>query len=633
MNDILFSPIKLKKLELRNRVVLAPLCHGVYPSDGTVAKETIAYLEARAEGGVGLIISQASRATRHQTFPIYLGAHEDRLMPSLRQYADAAHRYGARVFLQITAMGGTDPLGSYAPSAINIPWYSVLPKELTKEQIEEIIGDYVKAALRAKKVGMDGVELHGAYGYLIAEFISPLSNRRSDEYGGDFEKRMRVPVEIVRGIRDVCGNDFPVGFKFNAYEDVPGGIDQNLGLEVADIMVDEGVVYVHPVVMAAKWLTIPILYDPIDTMIPMIERVKRRVGEVPVIAAGGIKDPVFAEKIVASGKADMVALGRALLADPRWVNNAKSSKRIRPCIRCQVCHYEAISNNKKIVCTVNPYLMKETEETLRPAATSRNVMVAGGGPAGMTAAVVASRRGHRVTLCERRKELGGLLIAGSRPQFKADVLDLLNYLREEVADSDVEVKLGQEVTAEKVLDLSPDCLVVAVGASAMVASIKGIEKANVVGVEEALLTPELVGKEPLIIGGGETGCEAALYLSQQGRKVTIVEKLTELMPLEEIGYKYTTGVMQRMLTEAKVRVCVKAEVSEVTSSKAWLMFGATTAEIPADTIVLSVGLAPEKSKIESLKASCHESYVIGDCASPARIREAICEGDRIGRAI
>ncbi|MEM3019136.1 MAG: FAD-dependent oxidoreductase [Candidatus Bathyarchaeia archaeon] len=638
---ILFTPIKLGKVEVRNRVAFAPMGTGLYSTDGTVTEETLPYIEARARGGVGLIISQFTAATKFQRFPLMV-SFEDRLIPSLRSYADAAHRYGAKVFLQIATMGGADLLGSYAPSAIDLPWYSILPKELTREQIREVIEGFIQAALRAKKAGFDGVELHGAYGYLIAEFISPFSNRRKDEYGGDFEGRMRVPVEIVRGIRDVCGGDFPVGFKFNAYEDVPGGIDLELSVRIANKMVDEGVVYLHPVTMAtglstlglSKYPAMPILYHPIDVTIPVAEHIKSHLKDTPVLAAGGIKDPAFAEAILNSGKADMVVLGRALLADPDWVNNSMAGRRVRPCLRCNVCHFEAVAWVRKIVCTVNPYLMREPEEPLKRAPRRKRVMVVGGGPAGIMASLVASKRGHEVTLYEKGNELGGLLIPGSRPPFKADVLDLLNYLREEISESDVEVRLKEEVTPEKVRHEAPDALIVAIGANPIRPPIKGLEKARVLYVTEALLNPEKIGNEPLIVGGGVTGCETALYLRRLGKSVMIVEKLPELMPLEEEGYKYNTAVLTKMLKEEGVRALCKSEVVEVTPSSAFVRFGGSRPfEVSADTIILAVGLKAERSLVEPFRASCKESYVIGDCESPRRIRDAIFEGDKVARLI
>jgi 2-enoate reductase len=636
----LFSPITLGALEIRNRVALAPMGLGLYEPDGSVPKETLAYLEARAKGGVGLIISQFARATRYQRLPL-MGAHEDRFIPSLKEYANAAHRYGAKAFLQIAAMGGADPLGSHAPSAVDIAWYPAVPRELTREQIGEVREDFVGAAVRAQRAGFDGVELHGAYGYLIAEFISPFSNRRRDEYGDGFEGKMHLPVEVVQGIRSACGKDFPVGFKFNAHEDVPGGVNLELGVKIAKRMTDENVAYLHPVSMASnlatlglsKYPAMPILYHPQDITLPLIEYIRRSVGSVPVMAAGGIRDPDFAEKLVSSHIADMVVLGRALLADPDWVNHAMRGRRIRPCIRCNVCHHEAVAKGKKIVCTVNPSLMRETKGHLEATVQRKSVVVVGGGPAGITAALLASRRGHYVTLLEKGTELGGLLIAGSRPPFKADVLGLLSYLRKEIADSNVEARLGEEITPRKIREFAPDALVVAIGASPIIPKINCLEEIRTLSVTEALLNPERVGRKPVILGGGITGCEVALYLAQQKRDVTIVEKLPGLMGLEEVGYGYTTAVLTRMLRESGVRACLNSEVLEVTPSTALITFGGMEIEVEADTLVLSTGLKPDQNLVDPLVSGCSESYVIGDCASPGRIFDAIHDGDRVGRTI
>jgi 2-enoate reductase len=637
----------LGTVEIRNRVALAPMGCGLYEPDGTVPKDMLAYIEARSKGGVGLIISQFARATAYQRLPL-MGAYEDRFIASLKEYADAAHRYGAKVFLQIAALGGADPLGSYAPSAVDIAWYPAVPKELSRGQIGEIRDDFVQAAVRAQKAGFDGVELHGAYGYLIAEFISPFSNRRTDEYGDGFEGNMLLPVEIVRGIRSTCGKDFPVGFKFNAYEDVPRGIDLELAVKIANRMIDENVAYLHPASMASSLVTLglskypnmPILYHPQDIALPLAECLKRRAGGVPIMAAGGIKDPAFAGKILSSGIADMVVLGRALLADPDWVDRVMNGRRIRPCIRCNVCHYEAVANLKRIVCTVNPYLMRETEAHPGLSERRKRVMVVGGGPAGITSALAASRRGHHVTLCEKGGQLGGLLIPGSRPPFKADVSELLSYLRKEIADSDVEIRLGQDITPGKIREFAPDALVVAVGASPIIAEIKGLEKGKSLTVMDSLLDPERVGRKPMIVGGGVTGCEAALYLAQQGKEVTIIEELPGLMQTEATGgawaatgYGYTTAVLTKMLKESGVRACVNSRILDVSPSTALIMFGGMQIEIEVDTIVLSTGLKPDQRLIDSLTASCNDSHVIGDSTRPGRIFEAIHDGDRVGNAV
>ena len=638
--NALANPIRVGSIEIKNRIALAPVSLGHYSPDGSIPRETIHFVEARAKGEVGLIISQFARVSKYQKFPSF-GAYEDRFIPGLTEYANVCHQYGAKVFLQLAAMGGADPFGSYAPSAVNIPWYSVVPEELTKDQVAETIDEFVQGAVRAKKAGMDGVEFHGAYGYLMAEFISPFSNRRTDEYGGNFERRMRVPVEIVRGIRKSCGNEFPIGVKFNAYEDFPGGIDPELGVKIAKLMIDEGVVYVHPVAMAStlsalgltKYPNMPILYQPQDAAMELTAYVKSHVREVPVIAAGGIKDAAMAENLIRTGKADILALGRALMADADWASRAIKGSRIRPCIRCNVCHFEAVSRAKPVLCTVNPYLMREAEEPLKRAERRKKVIVVGGGPAGIMAATVASRRGHEVTLYEKKRELGGLLIAGCRPPFKADILELLQYLRSEIKESDVELRLGEEITPEEVRRNAPDALIIAVGASPIVPPIKGLENGKTLSAIDAFIAPSRVGRKPLVIGGGVTGCEAALYLAQEGKEVMIVEKLSELMPLEEIGYKYTTSVLMHLVKEAGIKAMVKSEVTEVAPESATIKLGSALVKVEADTIVLSIGLKPNEHNVDSLRNSCSQSYVVGDCRSPGRILEAIREGDKAGRAV
>jgi 2,4-dienoyl-CoA reductase-like NADH-dependent reductase (Old Yellow Enzyme family)/thioredoxin reductase len=543
------------------------------------------------------------------------------------------------VFLQIAAQGGSDPKGSYAPSAIEIPLYSVPPKELTGDQIKEIIEEFIQAGRRAQEAGFDGAELHGAYGYLIAEFISPYTNLRTDEYGGDFERRMRVPIEIVRGIKKTCGRDFPIGFKFNAYEDVRNGIDQELGVEIAQRMADEGVVYLHEVSMASsilslavsKYPSMPPLYHRRNATVPLAQNLKAKVKDAPVIAAGGITNAQEANNIIAEGKADMIALGRALLADPAWGEKAKTGKRIRPCIRCNVCHNEAVFKFQKIICTVNPYLANEREERTIPARKRKRVMVIGGGPAGIVSALVASQRGHEVALYEKQSEIGGLLLPGCVPSFKDEIKELLRYYREEIGDSHVKLELNKEATPDLVRRISPDTLIVSIGAFPIRPDLPGALNQNVITAAEALSNIDKVkGENVVVIGGGTVGCETALYLAQKGKKVTIVESLDELMALEEV--KYNTVLLKHMLDNAGVKAYTRSKPIEIGLESVKIANPRGRAqELSADAVVLAVGLKSDTAAVEKLKACCSESYALGDCVRPRRIFEAVHEGDRIGR--
>jgi 2,4-dienoyl-CoA reductase-like NADH-dependent reductase (Old Yellow Enzyme family)/thioredoxin reductase len=636
----LFRPIRIGDLEIKNRIAMAPM--GIHPSypDHLVPDALIPYLEARSKGGVGLIISDGFQATKRQNV-IMLGAHEDRFIPSMKKYAQATHRHGSAAFLQIMGLGGRDIGEAYAPSAIDSPRYERRPKEYTKDQIEEIMDDFVAAAHRGQLAGFDGVELHGAHSYMIGQFVSPHFNKRSDEYGGDFEGRMRVPTEIVRRTKRVCGDRFPVGYKFSAWESLPNGVNHEEAVRIAHRMSQEGVAYLHvqtsdfypPVAVRSQYPAMSPMYSPRNTLVELSENLKQNVENTPIMCADGIIDPNDANGIIRDGKADMVAIGRALLADAEWPNKAKRGRRIRPCIRCNICHHKAVAIGEEIACTVNPYLAREQQEAILRASHQKNVMVVGSGPAGIMCALVASRRGHNVTLCEKEGEVGGLLVPGTIPAFKKDVGDLLEFYRKEIGDSNVTLELNQAVNPELIRRKKPTALVVAIGASPVKLNIPGSENENVITAVDALKNRDLVkGRRVVVIGGGEVGCETALYLSQNGKDVSIVEVLDDVLLVNTV--KNNTVVLHELLDRWNVKTYVKSSVEEITDSAVSLVSrkGEHT-ELPADTVIMSVGLRPDTSQVKSLLAACPESYAIGDCSSPARILEAVNEGDRVARRL
>ena len=645
----LFEPIKLGKLELRNRIAFAPIGIGAYNADESVNDVYFPFIEERAKE-TALIITQGTRPSARFGGVKLIGTYDDKFIPGLSKFAAAAHKNGAKIFIQSVMIGGNDPLGGYAPSLIDIPLYRDKwgrgdlhkPKELTLENIKILIEDFAQSARRARDAGFDGVEVHAAYGYLISEFICPTTNNRTDEYGGNFENRMRFPVEIIRAIKKACGDDFPIGFKFNAHMDIePSGIDEELGQRIAKRIADEDIAYLHEVTMGedvmfmalGKYPSMPTIYQPRNTTVILAESLKKNIPSTPIIAAGGILTPEDSENIISEGKADMVAIGRALLADPHWSLKAKTGGRITPCIKCLVCHNEVVKRAKLAACSVNPYLCKEEESSIQKTAYSKKVIVIGAGPAGIVTALTASRRGHNVKLYEKNSKIGGMLIPSSVPDFKYEFDTLIKFYEDELKDSAVKLLLDSEVTPDIIKKEFPDVLIIAIGGSPCKPSIKGMTTSNSYAAVDLLCSntiPE--GRSTAVIGGGEVGCETGLWLKRAGKEVTIIEILEQLMSLEEM--KYHTMIMERMLKEENVRIFTGSRIAEVEDG--FVMISKKNGELEelkADFIVYATGFVQPYEKIESMKNLCKNTFVIGDALQSGKIREAVHEGDRIGRLI
>ncbi len=644
----LSSPIMLGDLDVPNRTALAPMGVRLDSPDENWPQRQIRYFEERAIGETGLIITTFCRVHGSLASFHHVAIYDDRFIPGHKKLVDRIHAYDTKIFLQIALSGGKR--AGEAPSSIYSPNYHQKPRALTTGEVEELVESFIRAAERAREAGYDGVEVHGAHSYLIGQMMSPSLNRRTDAYGGSFEGRMKFPTDVIRGIRERCPG-FPVGFKFSAHEELPGGVDLELAKGIASHIAELGVVYLHvastasTIEVMSDFPSVPPLYIPRNTLVPLAAEIKKTVPDVPVMATGSITVPEEADRFIANGDCDMVALGRTLFADPHWMRKARRGERVVPCIRCNVCYHQ-LWFNRPVWCSVNPYLLHEAEQKLPPAAERKRVLIVGAGPAGIRCALTASKRGHEVILCEKRDTVGGMVQPGSRPDCKRDVALLQRWYEAELADSDVDLRLETEVDAAMVAEIAPDALVLAVGGEPVVPDVPGIDMPHAVSAIDVLRDVDAYrGSKAVVIGGGEVGCETACHLADNGRRVTIVEKLPELMA--ENPMKNVTCQMLALIERKGIGVMTSTSLSAITgegvevtlpNGKAWGieadlavyavgMKGAETFEAPGTMMQITPAAGP----VAEMAMNADEVYVIGDCARPGRIRAATEDGERIGR--
>jgi len=646
----LFSPIKLGNVEIPNRTAMAPMGTRINSVDETWPRRQIRYFEERAIGGIGLIITTFCRVHESLASFRHIGIYDDRFIPSHRELVDRIHHYDTKIFLQIALSGGKR--SPEAPSAVYSPNYKTKPRALTTGELDELVEAFVMAAVRAREAGYDGVEVHGAHSYLIGQMMSPSLNRRTDKYGGSFEGRMKFSTDIITGIHDRVSG-FPVGFKFSAHEELPGGIEIEQAKDIARHIAALGIVYLHVASTAStinvqsRYPSVPTLYIPRNTLVPLAEEIKRVTPDVPVMATGSITVPEEADRFIADGACDMVALGRTILADPHWAKKAREGKRPLPCIRCNVC-YNQLWYNRPLCCSVNPYLTHEAEQDLPPVARKKKVMIVGAGPAGIRCALTAAQRGHDVTLYEKRSYIGGMIYPGSRPKCKQDVALLLDWFNEALTESAVRVVTDTDVTPDLVDRERPDALVIATGTEPVMPDVPGIDLPHAAAATEVLRDiTRYEGGSAVVVGGGDVGCETACHLADNGWNVTIVEALPELMAendninvrlrmlalVGEKGISIMTGTRLSAVTEDGVEVILP-------TGKAW--------GLDADLVAMAVGMkqpesgdtagtemhySPLQGRLQALTMKADEVHVIGDCASPGRIRDAVSEGERVGRRL
>jgi 2,4-dienoyl-CoA reductase-like NADH-dependent reductase (Old Yellow Enzyme family)/NADPH-dependent 2,4-dienoyl-CoA reductase/sulfur reductase-like enzyme len=635
----LFEPFEIKGRRLKNRIVMPALASFLIEDDGSITDKTVEHYRRRAAGGPAMVIVEAHAVAEEGIVSLHQARiFDDRFIEGLSRIARVMRSEGAIPAIQIHHSGRQTssrvikrkPL---APSNLPCPTIRGDVEPLSLEGIQDMITKFGDSAVRAVQAGFELIEIHGAHGYIINQFMSKFSNIREDAYGGDTTRRARFAVDIVKEVRKRVGPDFPISFKISAQEFVPGGLDVRESIEILKLLVAAGIDIVQ--VSAGNdatpvWICQPMFMEKacLSDSAAMIKKELR----IPVMSVGRINDPVVADAIIREGKADLVCMGRGLLADPEMPRKAQAGNLddIRICIACNTC-MESIFRKGRIECLVNPSLGREKEMEMRPAEKRKKVMVVGGGPGGLHAAWVAAMRGHEVHLYERQSRLGGQLNLGSVTKYKKEILSLIEFHIKQVEKAGIHVHLNSEVSLETVKREKPDVVILSTGATPILPKIPGIERSTVIGLSEVLNGVPPEKRSAVVVGGGATGCEVAHHLAEHGSSVTIVEQLPKIASnLESI----TRKVLLKELRERGVRFLTARRLSRIEENGVMVTGeDGTESFIEADTVVIAIGNKPDNALYEQIQSLGIPLYQIGDCLEPRSAKAAISEAATIGRSI
>ena len=649
--DILFQPLTIAGLRLPNRAMMTTIKLGYSTPRGEVTERHMAFYVRRAEGEVGLITTEP--LCIHPTgreIPTQLGIYDDALVPGLRRLADAVHTAGGRIMAHINHAGRVAnpklvPEGELvSASDVFCPANQVTPRPLALEEIPVYIHYFAEAARRVREAGFDAIEIPFSHGYLIHQFLSPHTNRRDDEYGGSLGNQMRFGREVVAAVRGAVGDDFPIVVRINAHDYVADGLTVEDAEVVAPTL--EGIGVNALSVTSGTMCESPAycLY-PISTpkahLLPMSARIRRCVS-IPVAVAGRIRTPDVAREALKLGQADWIGLGRPFLADPDWVRKTKASDEVA-ILRCAACHQGCLTELRKghgTSCMFNPLTGREAEVQITPVEQPRQVMVAGGGPAGMEAAIVAAQRGHHVTLYEKDDRLGGRFREAAQVPYKEEFADLIRYQQVQLQRTGVVVHLNTQVTPEMIAAEKPDAVVVATGAQPIVPPFPGLQETRWVTAYDLLDgRAEVSTPAAFIVGAGTAGMEVGEYLAGRGIRSIVVKRRPEiggkldplarallLRRLESLGVEVRTGVeVIRFETDVQGRTTVIARPWPAQEGAAELCF-------PVQTVILALGLRADRSLASALTDRA-EVYSIGDCVEPREALEAVWEGFEVGRTL
>jgi 2,4-dienoyl-CoA reductase (NADPH2) len=656
----LFEPVAINRVTIKNRIVM-PAMALAYTDDYSFSQRYKAFYRERAKGGVGLMIIGPVAIDRVGSTPFMPGLFEDKYIGPIREFRDQLHKdTDAKIGIQLMQMGrfasssytGVPPI---APSAIPSPISGEVPREMTRDDIEEVKEAYVQAAGRAMEAGFDFIEVLAAGGYLIGEFLSPVTNHRTDEYGGPIENRMRFGLEVIKKVRQAVGKDFAMGIRVSGHDFMEGG---HTNVESSLFCTEAEKVGVNSINVTGGWHE---SYIPqITTNVPpgaflyLARGIKEKV-RVPVFASNRLGDPLVAERALRSGAADMICWGRPLLADPELPNKVKKGRldEIVPCIGCNQGCFDLLLSGSSVCCTLNPRVGREIDTEIKEAKVKKKIFVAGGGPAGMEFALVAKQRGHDVTLYEKEERLGGQVNLVAASPGKGEFLNVVKSLKNRMEISSVRIKLKTTLTSKMVEKGHPDALVVASGARPIEVNVPGITLPHVVSAWDVF--NEMVsdiGRRVVIVGGSATGCETALlvaslgvmnfetftfllYYSAEefnrirkllysaGRKITVVDILERMAGNVGISTRWSLIKNLRLMG---VNLRPKTKLVEITADSVIVDTELGRESIPADTVIIAVGSQSVDDLAREVSQGRTEVITIGDAKEPRKITDAVREG-------